>query len=87
MNDWKLLLDDLAKLATSAFGAADEMRKDGEKKLKLRFEKLAKKMDFVSRHEFEVVKAIAIKARKEQEELKRQIKKLQTARPAKKQKK
>ncbi|TAH34770.1 MAG: accessory factor UbiK family protein [Alphaproteobacteria bacterium] len=87
MNDWKLLLDDMAKLATSAFGMADEMRKDGEKKLKMRIEKLAKKMDFVSRQEFEMVKAMAIKARQEQEELKKQIKKMQAARPAAKKKK
>ncbi len=77
MSEWKLLLDDLAKMAVSTFGLADGVRRDGADKIRLRFEKLAKKMDLVSRQEFEVVKAMAARARAEHEHLKARLDKLE----------
>jgi len=88
MSDWKLLLDDIAQMFAGTMGLADGLRNDAEQKMKLRLEKLAKKMDFVSRQEFEVVAAMAKKARVEQEKLQAELNALKksmvkTARPAK----
>ncbi len=77
MNDWKLLWDDLAKLAGSAIGMSDSMRKDARKTMTVKLEKILKKMDLVSRQEFEVVHAMAKRARSEQEELKKRVAKLE----------
>ena len=88
MSDWKLLLDDMAQMFAGTMGLADGLRKEAEQKMKLRMEKMAKKMDFVSRQEFEVVAAMAKKARVEQERLQTELNALKksmvkTARPAK----
>lgn len=78
MNDWKLILDDMAKMAAGAMGLAEGVRKDAQEKMALRMERLARKMDFVPRQEFEVVQAMAQKARTEQEALKARVQKLET---------
>ena len=62
-------LDHLAKLFTDAAGAAQGARAEFESFMKQRLEKLIADMDFVPRDEFEAVKAIALKARSENEHL------------------
>ncbi len=62
-------LDGLAKLLTDAAGAAKGARAEFETLVKQRLEKLIADMDFVPRDEFEAVKAMAVKARKESERL------------------
>ena len=62
-------LDGLAKFFTDAAGAAQGARAEFEAFVKLRLEKLIADMDFVPREEFEAVKAMAAKARSENERL------------------
>ena len=62
-------LDGLAKLFTDAAGAAQSVRTEIDTLMKQRLEKLVADMDFVPREEFEAVKAMAAKARSENEKL------------------
>jgi BMFP domain-containing protein YqiC len=62
-------LDDLAKLMTDAAGAAQGMRREVESIVKAQGEKFLADMDVVKREEFEAVKAMAEKAREENERL------------------
>ena len=61
------ILDDLARLATSALGTASGVRDEIEARLRHQFERLIASMDLVRRDEFEAVKAMAANARLEQE--------------------
>ena len=62
-------LDGLARLFTDAAGAAQGARSEFESLVKHHLEKLIADMDFVPRDEFEAVKAMAAKAREENEQL------------------
>ena len=63
------ILDDLAKVAAGALGGVAGVRQEVEAKLRHQFERILANMDVVSREEFEVVRAMAAKARTEQEAL------------------
>jgi hypothetical protein len=63
------LLDGLAQFFTDAAGAANSMRNEIDTFVRQRLEKLVTDMDFVPREEFEAVKAMAAKARTENERL------------------
>ena len=63
------ILDDLAKVAAGAMGGVAGVRQEIEARLRQQFERILANMDVVSREEFEVVKAVAVKARMEQEAL------------------
>lgn len=63
------LLDEFARLMTDAAGAAQGMKREVETLMKSQGEKILKDMDVVRREEFEVVKAMAEKARAENERL------------------
>ena len=63
------LLDGLAKFFTDAAGAASSVRSELDTFMRQRLEKLVADMDFVPREEFEAVKAMAAKARTENERL------------------
>lgn len=63
------LLDDLARLAGSAFGALTGVRTEIEAQLRQQFERILSQMDVVSREEFEAARELAIQARAGQEEL------------------
>src|SRR3982751_6608044 len=63
------LLDGLAKFFTDAAGAANSVRNEIDTFMRQRLEKLVADMDFVPREEFEMVKAMAAKARTENERL------------------
>ena len=69
MQTQNRLLDDLARVATSALGVAAGMRTEIEARLRDQFERVLSGMDLVSREEFDAVKAMAAKARTEQEDL------------------
>ena len=69
MQTQNRLLDDLARLASGAMGVANEMRSEVEGRVRRQFERMLDQMDLVTREEFEVVKAMATKAREEQEVL------------------
>jgi BMFP domain-containing protein YqiC len=62
-------LDELAKLMTDAAGAAQGMRRDFETMVRSQGERMLREMDVVQREEFEAVKAMAAKAREENEQL------------------
>jgi len=66
-------LDGLAKLFTDAAGAAQSLRAEIDSFVKQRLEKLVAEMDFVPREEFEAVKAMAAKARAENEQLEARV--------------
>ncbi|HRK19607.1 MAG TPA: accessory factor UbiK family protein [Hyphomicrobiaceae bacterium] len=70
-------LDDLARLMTGAAGAADGARREFETLLKAQGERMIGSMDLVQREEFEAVKAMAQRAREENEDLKARIAKLE----------
>ena len=69
MQTQNRLLDDLARVATSALGVAAGMRGEIEARLRDQFERILSNMDLVNREEFDAVKAMAAKARGEQEDL------------------
>jgi BMFP domain-containing protein YqiC len=67
------LLDGLARLFTDAAGAAQSVRAELDTFMRQRLERLVADMDFVPREEFEAVKAMAAKARSENERLEARI--------------
>ena len=62
-------LDEVAKLMTDAAGAADGLKREFEGVMKAQGERVLSGMDVVKREEFEAVKAIALKAREENDKL------------------
>lgn len=66
-------LDEFAKLMTDAAGAADGLRKEAEQLFRSQGERFLRDMDVVRREEFEAVKAMAEKARAENERLEARI--------------
>lgn len=71
------IFDDLAKMMTDAAGAAEGMKKEVESVVKAQAERFINSMDVVKREEFEVVKAMAQKAREENEALKARLAELE----------
>jgi BMFP domain-containing protein YqiC len=69
--------DGLAKLLTDAAGAAKGARDDIEAFVKQKLEKMLADMDLVHREEFEAVKAMAAKARSENERLETRLAELE----------
>src|SRR5262249_7194856 len=69
--------DDLAKMANGAMGALSGVKDEMEAKFRDQIAKILDGMDIPRRDEFEAVKAMAAKAREENEELKKQIAELQ----------
>lgn len=67
------ILDEFAKLMTDAAGAAQGVRREVETVVRSQAEKLLRDMDIVQREEFEVVKAMAEKARAENDALLQRI--------------
>ncbi len=63
------IFDELARLMTDAAGAAQGMRREIETLFKSQGERMLREMDVVSREEFEATKAMAVKAREENEAL------------------
>jgi BMFP domain-containing protein YqiC len=63
------LLDDLARMANGALNTLTGLREEVENRVRERVERLLADMDLVPREEFETVKAMAQKAREEQEDL------------------
>lgn len=63
------LLDEVAKLMTDAAGAAQGLRQEAEGLMRAQAERILQSMDVVKREEFEAAKAMAEKARLENERL------------------
>ena len=77
MQSSNRILDDLARMASGAVSTFGGLRQEVEGRLREQVERILSSMDLVSREEFEAVKAMAAKAREENEELKKQIAELQ----------
>ncbi|MBT5046941.1 MAG: accessory factor UbiK family protein [Rhodospirillaceae bacterium] len=77
------LFDDAARLAGGAAGTLAGIRREVEALVRQQMERVLSSMDFVTRDEFEAVRAMAIKARSEQEELAARLAELEgkTAKP------
>jgi BMFP domain-containing protein YqiC len=73
MQSQNRFFDDIARVANGAVGALSGVRSDIEARLRDQLERVLAGMDLVSREEFEAVKAMAARARDEQEVLLRRI--------------
>jgi len=72
-------LDDLSKLMTNAMGVAQGARTEAETAMKGLMDRWLADRDFVTREEFDAVRAMAQKAREENEALKTRIDALEAA--------
>jgi BMFP domain-containing protein YqiC len=73
MQSQNRIFDDIARVAAGAMGALTGVRGEVEARIRDQLERLLARMDLVSREEFEAVKAMAAKAREEQETLQRRL--------------
>jgi BMFP domain-containing protein YqiC len=73
------LLDDLARMANGALNTLTGLREEIENRVRERVERLLADMDLVQREEFEAVRAMAQKAREEQEDLAARVAALEEA--------
>ena len=77
MQSQNRFFDDIARVAGGAVGALSGVRGEIEARLRDQLERILAGMDLVSREEFEAVKAMAAKARTEQEALQRRVAELE----------
>ena len=73
MQSQNRFFDDLARVASGAVGALTGVKSEVEARLREQLEKILAGMDLVSREEFDALKAIAVKAREEQEDLAKRL--------------
>jgi BMFP domain-containing protein YqiC len=73
MQSQNRFFDDLARVAAGAMGTLSGMKSEVESRVREQLERVLAGMDLVSRDEFEAVKAMAAKARSEQEDLERRV--------------
>lgn len=67
------IFDDFAKIMTDAAGAAEGVKNEAQAMFKGQAERFLRDMDVVAREEFEAVKAMAQKAREQNEALEKRI--------------
>lgn len=67
------IFDDISQLMTNAMGVAQGARNEAETAMKSMLDRLLADRDFVTREEFEAVRAMAQKAREENEVLKSRL--------------
>jgi BMFP domain-containing protein YqiC len=77
MQSQNRFFDDMARVAAGAVGALSGVRGEIEARFRDQLERVLAGMDLVSREEFEAVKAMAAKAREEQEILQQRIAELE----------
>ncbi|MDP7152191.1 MAG: accessory factor UbiK family protein [Paracoccaceae bacterium] len=73
------ILDDLSQLMTNAMGVAQGARTEAETAFQSMLDRWLAEHDFVTREEFDAVRAMARKAREENEALKARIEALEQA--------
>jgi BMFP domain-containing protein YqiC len=78
MQSQSRFFDDLARVAAGAVGTLSGVRSEVEARLRDQLERVLAGMDLVTRDEFEAVKAMAAKARSEQEDLAKRVAELET---------
>ena len=80
MQSRNKILDDVSQLMTNAMGVAQGAREEAETALKSIIDRWLADHDFVTREEFDAVKAMAQKAREENESLKVRVDALENKR-------
>ena len=73
MQSRSKILDDVSQLMTNAMGVAQGAREEAETAIKSIIERWLADLDFVTREEFDAVKAMAQKAREENDNLKARL--------------
>ena len=73
MQSRNKILDDVSQLMTNAMGVAQGAREEAETVVKSIIDRWLADHDFVTREEFDAVKAMAQKAREENENLKARV--------------
>ena len=73
MQSQNRFFDDLARVAAGAMGTLSGVKSEVETRIREQLERVLAGMDLVSRDEFEAVKAMAAKARSEQEDLEKRV--------------
>ena len=73
MQTGNRLLDDVSQLMTNAMGVAQGARTEAETAMKSLMDRWLADRDFVTREEFDAVRAMAQKAREENEALKARL--------------
>ena len=73
MQSQNRVFDDIARVAAGALGTLSGVKREVETRLREQLERVLAGMDLVSRDEFEAVKAMAAKARSEQEDLAKRV--------------
>ncbi|MGD9786262.1 MAG: accessory factor UbiK family protein [Hyphomicrobiaceae bacterium] len=73
------IMDEFARMMTDAAGAAQGLKREVETIVRSQGERILRDMDVVSREEFEAVRAMAEKARGENERLEARIAALEAA--------
>jgi len=76
------VLDDISQLMTNAMGVAQGAKTEAETAMKSMMDRWLADRDFVTRDEFDAVRAMAQKAREENEALKARLDALEAAKPA-----
>ena len=76
------ILDDLSQLMTNAMGVAQGAKDEAETALNGMIDRWLAERDLVTREEFDAVRAMAQKAREENEALKARLDALEAAKPA-----
>ena len=79
MQSRNRVFDDAARVAGGAFGTLSGIRREVEGVVRHQIDKLLSGMDLVTRDEFDAVKAMAIRAREENERLEARLQALETA--------
>jgi BMFP domain-containing protein YqiC len=72
------LFDELAKVMTNAVGAAQGVRREVDSLVQAQVERVLNNLEMVKREEFEAVKAMAAKAREENDVLARRLEALES---------
>jgi len=73
------MLDDISQLMTNAMGVAQGAKEEAETAMKSMIDRWLADRDFVTREEFDAVRAMAQKAREENEALKARLDALEKA--------
>lgn len=82
MSAQNKFFDEMSKLMTNAMGVAQGARTEAETAMKSWMDRWLAERDFVTREEFDAVKAMAQKAREENEALKARLDALEAKAPA-----
>ncbi|WP_208434078.1 accessory factor UbiK family protein [Bartonella taylorii] len=83
-NGSNRILDELAKLATDAADVVQGIRREAGTAFRFQAEKIANKLDLVSREEFEIFKEMVLKAHADNADLKGRLDDLEKAQTRKK---